>query len=210
VWVVGDSLAGPLGGALAARASASGLLTVTTNHQGGTGLVRDDVFDWPTYVAQRLPDVQPDVVVCLIGANDGQALRLPGGWLKFGTPDWDREYAGRVARFMALLAGGSARVYWVGIPIMADAEYDQRVQHMNTLQREQAGTNAQVAYTDAYSLFQGEDGQFAAQLPNELGELVTVRLPDGIHFAAAGADRLAQEVLSRVAADWGLGDLLGS
>lgn len=209
VWVGGDSLAGPLGGALARRAAATGLISVIVDHQKGSGLVRDDVFDWPAFAADRLREVQPDAVVMLIGANDGQALRFPAGWLQFGTPEWDDEYAGRVGRFMALLAGGSTRIYWVGVPIMADAAYDGRVRHINALQQEQADACGQVVFVDAYSLFQDEAGQFSAELPDEQGNLVTVRLPDGIHLTAAGADRLARQVLSQVAGDWELAALLG-
>ncbi|HSQ37978.1 MAG TPA: hypothetical protein VLS92_08805, partial [Acidimicrobiia bacterium] len=57
VWVVGDSLGGPLGNALAARVRATGLVVVTIDFEDGSGLVRDDVFDWPGYAAQRLPQV---------------------------------------------------------------------------------------------------------------------------------------------------------
>lgn len=185
-------------------------MVVTVDHEKGTGLVRDDVFDWPEYMRQRLGEVSPDVVVTLIGANDGQALRLPGGWLQFGTPEWDREYAARVGACMDLLVGGSPRVYWVGVPIMADPAYDGRVQHINALDHEQAGARGELVYVDAYSLFQDEAEDFAMELVDEHGDLVAMRLPDGIHLTAAGADRLAQAVLSQIATDWGFEAPLGS
>jgi len=209
-WVVGDSLAGPLGNALARRGATLGLLAVVIDYQDGTGLARPDLFDWPETAAQRLPEVAPDVVVSLIGANDGQALRLPGGRLEFGSPEWDREYAGRVGAFMDLLAGGSRRVYWVGVPTMSDPDYDARVRHINALVQQEAATRRQLVYVDAYSLFQDEEGRFATQLVDEAGDLVTVRLPDGTHLTTAGADRLALAVLDRVAADWGFEVLPGS
>jgi hypothetical protein len=209
-WVVGDSLAGPLGNALAGRGATLGLLAVVIDYQGGTGLTREDLFDWPGTAAQRLPEVAPDVVVSLLGANDGQALRLPGGRLEFGSPEWDREYTGRVGAFMDLLAGGSRRVYWVGVPTMSDPDYDARVRHINALAQQEAATRQQLVYVDAYSLVQDEEGRFATQLVDEAGDLVTVRLSDGTHLTSAGADRLALAVLHRVATDWGFEVLLGS
>jgi len=200
---VGDSLAGPLGSALAGRGRASGVVVVTVDFESGTGLVREDFYDWPAYAAQRLPEVAPDVVVSLFGANDGQALRLPAAWLEFGTPEWDREYAGRVGAFMDLLISGSARVYWAGVPAMAGPEYNARVQHINALHQEQAAARGQVVYVEGYSLFLNEAGEYAAQLVDEDGNLVTMRQPDGVHLTAAGADRLALAVLRSVAADWG-------
>jgi len=165
--------------------------------------VRDDVFDWPGYAAQRLPQVGPDVVVSLLGANDGQALRLASARLEFGSREWDREYTERVGEFMDLLIEGSARVYWVGVPSMSDADYDSRVQHINALQWGQAAARGQLGFVDGYSLFRNEAGEYAAQLLDEDGDLVTMRQPDGIHLTGAGADRLALAVLRRVASDWG-------
>jgi hypothetical protein len=110
---------------------------------------------------------------------------------------------------MDLLIGGSARVYWVGVPIMADPEYDGRVQHINAIQQEQAAARGQVAYVDSYVLFQNEAGEYVGQLPDENGDLVTMRQSDGIHLTATGADRLALAVLLRVAADWGFAALPG-
>ncbi len=204
VWVVGDSLAGPLRDALRAHAADQGWLVITGEHYGGTGLVRTDVFDWFDYAGPRLEEVNPEAVVCLIGANDGQAVRSPGGWLQFGTPEWDTEYAARVGAFMDLLAGQARRVYWVEVPIMADGEYDARVQRINAVQRREAIQRRQVSYVEAYSLFQDEAGEFARELPDESGNLVVVRQADGIHFTRDGADRLARHVLTIIEADWGL------
>jgi hypothetical protein len=201
VWVIGDSLAGPLGNALVDLA-AQRWLVVIVDGEGGTGLAREDIFDWPGRAAQRLPEVGPEAVVCLIGANDGQALRVLGSWLQFGTPEWDTEYSARVGAFMDLLAGASRRLYWVEIPIMAGAEHDGRVRRLNALHRAQAAAREQVVYVEAYALFQDEDGGFARELPDEQGHPVTVRQPDGVHFTGAGADRLAGQVLSVVAGDW--------
>ncbi|HSQ36442.1 MAG TPA: DUF459 domain-containing protein, partial [Acidimicrobiia bacterium] len=199
----------PLGNALAARVRATGLVVVTIDFEDGSGLVRDDVFDWPGYAAQRLPQVRPDVVVSLLGANDGQALRLASARLEFGSREWDREYTERVANFMDLLIEGSARVYWVGVPTMSDADYDSRVQHINALQWGQAAARGQLGFVDGYSLFRNEAGEYTAQLLDEDGDPATMRQPDGIHLTGAGADRLALAVLHRVASDWGPAALSG-
>jgi len=178
-------------------------LAAVTEHYGGTGLVRPDVFDWLDYAGARLAEVKPEAVVCLIGANDGQAVRSPGGWMQFGTPEWDTEYGARVGALMELLAGGARRVYWIEVPIMAAAEYNARVQHINVVHRRQADDRTRVLYVEAYSLFQNEAGEFARELPDESGHPVVVREADGIHFTPDGAGRLARHVLAMMAADWG-------
>jgi hypothetical protein len=209
VWVLGDSLAETVGAAISRRAASVDSLVVLVDSAKGSGLVRSDPLNWPAGGAEGLVKRDPEVVVCLLGANDGQALPLPGEWLAFGTPAWDLEYARRVGAFMDLVLGGAARVYWVGVPIMAAAEYDERVQHLNALQRGEASARPGVAYVDAYTLFQDEEGRFAAELPDEQGNPVAVRLPDGVHFTTAGADRLARAVLRVIGVDWQVPELGG-
>jgi len=204
VWVLGDSLAETTGAGLIRAASQGEWLVVHLDYVKGSGLVRPEVLDWPAGAAEGLVKRDPEVVVCLLGANDGQSLRLPGAWLPFGTLEWDAEYLRRVGGFMDLLLGGASRIYWVGAPVMAEADYDRRVRHINALQQEAAGARPAVVYLDAYALFEGPAGGYAAVLPDEHGEPVEVRLPDGVHFTAAGADRLARAILAAIAADWGL------
>jgi len=202
VWVLGDSLAETAGAALGRWGAVTEWAAVTLAYEKGSGLVRPDLFDWPAAAEAGLAGRGPDAVVVLLGANDGQALRLPGAWLAFGTPEWDAEYGRRVGSFMDLLLGSATRVYWVGVPVMAEADYDQRVRHINEVQRLEASTRPGVAYLDAYSLFLDDGGRFAQQLPDEQGDLVEVRLPDGVHLTTAGAERMAGLVREAIAGDW--------
>ena len=202
VWVLGDSLAETVGAALGRWGARTDCAAVTLSYEKGSGLVRSDVFDWLAAAEAGLAEQGPDAVVVLLGANDGQALRLPGRWLAFGTPDWDAEYTRRVGAFMDVLLGSAARVYWVGVPVMAEADYDRRVQHINELQELEASARTGVAYLDAYSLLLDEGGSFAWELPDDQGNLVEVRLPDGVHLTAAGAERVAGLVQEAIAGDW--------
>jgi hypothetical protein len=202
VWVLGDSLAETAGPALARAAAEAGWLVATTDAVKGSGLARPDFFDWPLAVAEGLVKRRAEVVVCLIGANDGQALRLSDRSIPFGTPEWDTEYASRVGTLMDLLLSGATRVYWVGVPIMADPGYDGRVQHINVVQRAQADARPGVVFIDGYALFQDEGGGYATHLPDDLGNPVEVRQPDGVHLTGGGADRLARSVLALMAVEW--------
>ena len=207
VWVFGDSLAGPVGNALARLASARGVVITTIDFLSGSGLASPAFYDWPEFVAWRLPQVAPDVVVTVLGANDGQGMSTAQGWLEYGTPEWDAEYAARVGSFMDQLLTASARVYWVRMPIMENPYYDQRIRHMNAIIRQQAALRLGIRSVEAYTLFQDDTGRFAAALPDEQGGLVTMRLGDGIHYTSAGAERMARRVLEVIAADWRLAAL---
>ena len=206
VWVIGDSLTPPVGTALRALGTASGLMWVSVEAWGGTGLARPDIFDWSAFIDDNPPPFTPDVVVVLLGANDGQGMASPAGWLEFGTPEWDARYATLVAGFTDQLLALSLRVYWVGQPIMGGPNLDSRMRHISQILREQAALSLEARFIEAYSVLQGEDGGFAADLPDAQGNLVAVRSADGIHLTAAGGERVAKRILEELAADWRLPD----
>jgi len=206
VWVIGDSLTPHVGRALGDLGAASGLVRVSVEAHGGTGLARPDVFDWPALVATGAPAGPIDVVVVLLGTNDGQGLSTAQGWAEFGTPEWEAAYGELVGSLMDQLLGISRRVYWVGQPIMGGVHFDSLMRDINAVVREEAAERLGARIIDIYRLFQGEDGGFTTQLVDESGTLVTVRSTDGIHYSSGGGQRLAEAIWKVLAADWRLPD----
>jgi len=209
VWVIGDSLAGPTGEALRAAGDATGVVVTTVEMVPGTGLASPRYFDWPACVAEHLPQVQPDVVVVVLGTNDGQGMGTANGWVEVGTPEWEQAYGQVVGLFMDQLAGGSTWVYWAGPPIMGIEPKNQYALLITGIVGQQAESRYEVTYLDTFPLFSDEDGEYTSVLPDENGVMVQVRYSDGIHFTPQGAKRLADHLLAIIATDWGFADLLG-
>jgi hypothetical protein len=97
-------------------------LTGKSKVEYGTGLVRDDFFNWPANIRTQLgkPEHRDvEAVIVMMGGNDGQGFTLPGGRvLKDGTPEWAAEYQRRATIMMRIVTdGGKRHVYWVGMPI---------------------------------------------------------------------------------------------
>jgi hypothetical protein len=205
LWVIGDSLAAPVGRSIRNLADPGGLVVTRTTSQGGSALVTPGFFDWPATVAERMPQVDPDAVVVVLGANEGEPIWSGGRRLEVGSLEWDTAYRAMVAGFMARVAAGTSRVYWVGLPAMDKASYDAKVVHFNALLSGLAAVRPQVTFIEIYSLFVDEEGDYAGVLPNEDGVRVTLRDPDGVHYTAAGAERTARRILDVVADDWGIG-----
>jgi hypothetical protein len=202
VWVIGDSLAGPLGAAL--RQLDGQPISITVDNTGGSGLARPDLFDWPGLIEQRLPVVAPDAVIFHVGANDSQQIRTDTGWFPFGTAEWLDQYRTVVGSTMDLIVEHSTRVYWVGAPIMAGPGFSEDMALINSIFEEEAADRTAVIYVDAFSVFQDDEGRYAATLPGPDGAPVRVRDGDGVHYTAAGAALLAQHVWETVAAEWHL------
>ncbi len=208
LWVIGDSFVELFGPALQNDAADTGVVDSEVDFRFVSGLTRPDYFDWPAHIAARLPEVQPDAVVVMFGGNDGQPMYLAGGTLETETPAWFEEYHARVGAAMDLLLTGATRVYWVGLPIMRDDQFTQRVIGFNEVYQEEAARRPGLVYVDIFPLFQDENGEYSTYLTNSSGDLLEMRYDDGAHFTWNGAYRLSGFVLRTIAEEWGFADTL--
>ena len=75
---------------------------------------------------------------------------------------------------------------------------------MNAVAQDVAKRHPKVHYVDTYKLFSDTDGKFAYDLPDENGNVTTMRAGDGVHFTIDGADYLARQVYKLVDAQCGV------
>jgi len=208
LWIIGDSFVELFGPALENDAAETGVMETEVDFRFISGLVRSDYFDWPAHITQRLPEVQPDAVVVMFGGNDGQPLTRQGVELQPDTPEWLEVYHELVGEAMDVMLTGTTRVYWVGLPIMRDDRFTQRVIGFNQVYEEEAAARPGVVYVDIFELFQDENGDYSTYLRTDSGDLLDMRMEDGAHFSWNGAYRLSEFVLETIAADWAFTDRL--
>lgn len=196
VLVVGDSLSGQLGPAMADELN--GLpAAVTVDEEVGTGLARPDVVDWPSRLTEETARIQPEVVVLIFGGNDNQDLRTADGWVYISHFDeWKLEYQRRIAQIMNIVSAPGRSVLWVGLPVMDRPKLQAVVPTINELiQAEAAARPGLVTYVDPNQVLAAPDGSYAAYLPDGNGGQVRVREGDGVHPTRAGAARIARQLL---------------
>ena len=205
MYIGGDSMVGQFGPMLDNRASQSGMVESEVVYEFESGLSRPDFIDWPQRLEQVSEELDPDVFVVYFGGNDAQAIYMPdGSWIEFGTPEWEEEYRRRVDEVMTLLTDRGHWVYWMGLPIVQSESFQERVRLMNQIYEEQAAQHEMVTFIEAWSVFEGPNGGYSEYLTDANGDLVDMRLDDGIHYTTAGAIRLAEVVYQVIAEDWGL------
>ena len=199
VWIAGDSLWEVTGPLLAGTLEADGLADATVEVRYSTGLTRPDVFDWRARVDEVVASEDPEMVLFLVGANDAQRLATDRGVLEPDSAAFAEVYGERVHDVMQRLTRRGARVLWVGLPIMRPAGYDAAMRRLTELHASVAQQVPGVTYVATRPLFADTDGAYTAVLPDEQGELQSVRGGDGIHLSRAGADRLARVLVQAVA-----------
>lgn len=166
----------------------------------GTGLVRDDFFDWPANIRSQLAKRDAEAVIIMMGGNDGQGFTLPGGRvLKDGTPEWGAEYQRRATIMMRLITeNGKRHVYWVGMPIAKSARLAKDYELINNGLRAAAASVPGATFVDIWADFAPE-GRYTDFLDGKL-----VRARDGVHLNRDGAALLTRKLQALLDRDWKL------
>lgn len=204
VYVAGDSMVGQFGPAMQNLGEDTGVVTTEVRYEFSSGLTRPDFIDWPKEMVKVGRTLDPDVIVFFIGGNDPQPLKLDDVVYEPGDGPWVEEYRSRVRSFMQQLVDDGRHVYWVGMPIARDADYSARMAMLNEIYASEAEPHDTVTFVPSWDLFAGPDGRFSEYLPNDEGEVVDMRLNDGIHLTTAGAYRIARVVFASIASDFEL------
>ena len=203
--VTGDSMAMPLDVETARRVAQSDEdVDVQRDPHVGTGISKSGLVDWGELSTQHVRERRPDAVVVFIGANEGFPLPGPDGEdVDCCGPDWAAAYANRVRRMMnTYRQGGSARVYWLTLPIPRDDDFAEVARTVNAAIEVAAQPfRAQVRVLDMAELFT-PGGRYRDAMTLDGRERI-VRDADGIHLNNAGAGLAAEQVLEAVRRDFG-------
>lgn len=185
IWSDGDSTSYFVTVALFQEWAALGGLPVRgPAYQLSTGLVRQDFFDWPAYLASEMQRYDPDVVVLMLGANDANQIRSADA------------YAARVGAVMDQLRRPGRVVVWVGQPNMGRPDLAATIPQVNAIFQAQASLRPWVLWVDTWALTSGLDGSYAASLPNEDGTWEVIRTDDGVHLTPQGGRRIALAIVA--------------
>lgn len=183
--IFGDSLAIDLAKAFQRAYADDPNLVIVGKGVGSSGFVRDDFFDWNQALADEIAKDSFDLAVLIIGINDKQ----PIGRERPLSDAWKLAYRERLDRFISQMRAANKPLIWVGLPPMRSASYSAAISEISSLHR-LAATAAGVEFVDIYDRFLGENGRYSRDGPNLNGQVVRMRKSDGIHFSAAGSDKL--------------------
>nr|WP_314257557.1 DUF459 domain-containing protein [uncultured Devosia sp.] len=196
--VFGDSLAIDLSRALERFYAEDPNLVVINQGVGNSGFVRDDYFNWDQAVGEQIAADSFDLAVVIIGVNDRQDIRVNGTNYAPLTEGWTAAYQARIADFLGQLRAARKPVIWIGLPPMSKTEYSAAISQISNIQR-LASFSGGAEFLDIYERFLGEDGKYSSSGPDVNGQTAQMRKDDGIHFSAAGSDKLAFYISQSIA-----------
>ncbi|WP_246727796.1 DUF459 domain-containing protein [Chelativorans sp. Marseille-P2723] len=190
VLVVGDFLASGLAEGLEAAYAESPGVRVVDRANGSSGFVRDDYYDWNGQIGEILEEVNPAVVVVMIGSNDRQQLVVNGQPERPQTEGWSREYKNRVARFTATVRRTGISIIWSGLPPFKSSSMTSDMLAFNDIYKK-AVEEAGGTFVDIWDGFADENGAFTFTGPDVNGQPVRLRGSDGINLTRPAKRKLA-------------------
>jgi hypothetical protein len=200
VLVTGDSLATYPGDQLANLAGAK--VKVVVKGFNGTGLTKPGFFNWELAAQHLSKDLHPDVVIVVMGANDGWDMIRDGSTLDWATPPWQREYARRVAVVMhTFLDGGADRVYYGGPPTSPDSNYQRIFASINAAVAQAAAATPGARALDFFAATSSHGRYTPSELVN--GHRIDARESDGLHWNYDGAVLPATMLLKALEREYG-------
>lgn len=188
--VFGDSLAIDLAKALERFYAEDPNLVVVGQGVNSSGFVRDDFFDWNAAIAEQIAADSFDIAVVIIGINDRQEISANGETHEPLSEGWNNVYQSRLNTFLGQLRAARKPVIWMGLPPMARSQYSAAINQISALQR-MAAFSGGAEFIDIFDRFADQEGKYAAYGPDVNGQNALMRKDDGIHYSAAGSDKLA-------------------
>lgn len=208
VLILGSSLAATgFGALLEDKLHAHNHLTCHRKAKSATGLARPDFFDWTEAATRAIEKGDPELVVVIMGANDGQDLipKGSGKRVRWKTDGWEAAYRKRTDAFVDLLAGDDRQVLWLGIPRTNTTNLEAKLRLIRSVHQAAAEAHERASYVDLSKFVENENGNLIKEA-RVGGKHRTIRGEDGVHFTMSGSRYMADSVYPDVLAVLGMPD----
>lgn len=186
VMMVGDSLMEDFGVHFYRRAKKRRGLQFILTAKFSTGLCRPDYFNWFECLPRTISEKKPDIVLYLMGANDGQPVWLGKGRVvqTANAQHWKKAYGARVSEMLAPAKAAGALPLWIGMPVMG-GRYASLIGQTERATME-ACAREKTPYVDNLSLMTDEHGRFQSFIKDASGRMVRIRRKDKQHMTPEG------------------------
>ncbi|PTL77214.1 DUF459 domain-containing protein [Vitiosangium sp. GDMCC 1.1324] len=169
--------------------------------KSSTGLARPDFFDWMAVGREEIERHQPDVVVIIMGGNDGQGLTDDKGKAKvqWGASGWEAAYRQRVEDFLHVLAAPGRKILWVELPVTGLKNFERKLGVIRRVLREAVSAHEAATHLDTRPFFTDAKGALLREARVEgFRKPMRLRMDDGVHFTLAGGMYFASKVYPEV------------
>ncbi len=205
VLILGDSLAATgFGALLEKQLDAHPNVVCYRKGKSASGLARPDFFDWMSEGKRQIDLRKPDLVIAIMGGNDGQDLtrkrKSEGRRVPWKHENWPASYRERMDAFLQQLSTDDRKVLWLGLPTMGLRSLEKKLETIRAIQKDAVEAVDGAVYLETAPFVSTDDGKMLTHA--EVGKRKKrqkIRAEDKIHFTMPGsqyfADRIYPDVL---------------
>lgn len=194
VLVIGDWMAAGLSSSLQDIFKQDSTLQITNITQSNFGLARPEQNDFGTEIERLASGGDANIAILMVGVNDRTSIRTASGArLQPGSEEWKTAYSKEAEKIIKKLRAANIAVYWVGLPPMAQPNFNEIVVSMNEAVREACYING-VKFLETSAPFTDQSGAYNAFGADLTGQTKRLRDGDGIGLTPAGYRKLANYV----------------
>lgn len=203
VLVLGDSLAATgFGAMLEKKLDEHPDIECFRKAKSATGLARPDFYDWESEAKKAVDQRKPDLVVVIMGGNDGQDLTTKTGKGKrvaWKSDGWNDAYKARVAEFLSEISAEGRKVLWLGLPRTGTTSFEQKLTTIREVQSQALADFGEAGvYLDTSPFITDKAGELIDTATVGKRKAQALREEDGIHFTMAGSEFFADKVYPEV------------
>jgi len=203
VLVLGDSLAATgFGAMLEKKLDEHPDIECFRKAKSATGLARPDFYDWESEAKKAVDQRKPDLVVIIMGGNDGQDLTTKSGKGKrvaWKSDGWNDAYKARVADFLSEISADGRKVLWLGLPRTGTTSFEQKLTTIRDVQSQALADFGDAGvYLDTTPFITTATGDLIDSAAIGKRKAQALREEDGIHFTMAGSEFFADKVYPEV------------
>ena len=204
VLIIGDSMAATdFGRELQKKLRRRDKTKCFRKGKSSTGLARPDFYDWMSEGKRQIRKTKPDVVIVIVGGNDGQDLidkAKKKRRIFWRGKKWEASYAQRINDFVTLLKEPERHVLWLELPAMDRQRLERKLKLIREVQKaaiEDIGDRTHYVRTAQH--FYDSSGKLIRKIRDlKKRKKVPLRQEDGIHFSLAGSKYFADRVFKQV------------
>lgn len=192
ILIAGDSMSGDVGLSLRQLAfkhkQKTGVdIQIIDAHRHSTGLVVPSYYNWKEELPALLTKNQPQGMVFMVGANDGQSMRLEDKtWVLPGSDSWALEYERR-AKQVVDTTPATTQLIWLDLPPVRLKSLQEKTLQVNPAIHKALATCKHCLHLETRSDFGGDN-----YVENSPGK--SLRSKDGIHYSRSGASLVAKKI----------------
>lgn len=174
-----------------------------------SGFLRSDYYNWPQKLEAVFADQKDgerfDAAVIFLGMNDYQDMWTTGGIiLTAGSSEWEEVYRKMVKVHLDTALASVPRLYWLGLPVVRSAAYNEKIQYLNAVHdsvAEEYDSKKLVRISLKGLVEQYGTGYIGAIKPEGSAWIPLIQ-GDGIHYTVEGGEYLMKHFIDRLHRDY--------